>query len=141
MAYVLTSYGEIIDKYTILMIKQENITNIDKLIHIQEDLDALAPTVKTLNQTGISELIHSLKTINQALWTIEDHIRLKERFQQFDEVFIALARSVYIKNDERAQIKYQINILTNSPLVEEKSYQEKSYQEKSYQEKSYNNSR
>ena len=131
MAYVLTSYGEIIDKYTILMIKQENITNVDKLIHIQEDLDALAPTVKTLQQSGISELIQSLKTINQALWTIEDHIRLKERFEQFDEVFIALARSVYIKNDERAQIKYKINILTNSPLVEEKSYQEKSYQEKS----------
>lgn len=123
MAYVLTSYGEIIDKYTILEIKLENITNVNKRVHIQQDLDALATTVNVLKERGcIVDLKQELKTVNQALWLIEDHIRLKERLVQFDEEFIALARSVYIKNDERAQIKYKINLLTNSPLIEEKSY-------------------
>ena len=127
MAYVLTSYGEIIDKYTILEIKLENITDVNKRVHIQQDLDALAPTVIALKERGgIVNLKQDLKTVNQALWLIEDHIRVKERLVQFDEEFIALARSVYIKNDERAQIKYKINLLTNSPLIEEKSYKEKS---------------
>ena len=123
MAYVLTSYGEIIDKYTILQIKQENITDVNKQLHIQKDLDVLAPTVNTLQERkGIVDLYKELKSVNQALWLIEDHIRLKERFAEFDEEFIALARSVYLTNDERAQLKYKINILTQSPLVEEKSY-------------------
>lgn len=123
MAYVLTSYGEIIDKYTILQIKLENITDVNKRQHIQKDLEALEPTINTLQERkGIVDLMQALKTVNQALWLIEDHIRLKERLAEFDEEFIALARSVYIKNDERAQLKYMINLLTESPLVEEKSY-------------------
>ena len=134
MAYVLTSYGEIIDKYTILAIKLENITDVNKRIHILQDLAALATTVNTLQErTGILDLTQALKTVNQALWLIEDHIRLKERLVQFDEEFIALARSVYLKNDERAQLKYKINLLTNSPLVEEKSYQVPSEQAPSEQ--------
>lgn len=129
MAYVLTSYGEIIDKYTILEIKLDNITDVNKLEHILEDLAALAPTVNELKEReGIMDLTQALKNVNQALWLIEDHIRLKEQLVQFDEEFIALARSVYLKNDERAQLKYKINKLTHSPLIEEKSYQEKSYQ-------------
>jgi hypothetical protein len=123
MAYVLTSYGEIIDKYTILEIKLENITDVDKRLHIQKDLDALNPTVNTMQEReGIMEVYQRLKTVNQALWLIEDQIRIKERMTQFDEEFIALARSVYLTNDERAQLKYKINILTHSPLIEEKSY-------------------
>ena len=68
------------------------------------------------------ELIQALKTVNEALWCIEDFVRLKERLTQFDEEFIALARNVYTQNDERARIKHTLNVLTNSPLVEEKSY-------------------
>lgn len=126
MAYVFTSYGEIIDKYTILEIKLEHITDPNKRIHILRDLDALTPTVNALKEKekarGILELIQSLKTVNEALWCIEDFIRLKEQLAQFDEEFIALARKVYAQNDERARIKRALNILTNSPLVEEKSY-------------------
>lgn len=124
MAYVLTSYGEIIDKYTILEIKLDNITDVNKLKHILEDLAALAPTVNELKEKeGLVDLTKALKNVNQDLWLIEDHIRLKEQLVQFDEEFIALARSVYLKNDERAQLKYKINKLTHSPLIEEKSYQ------------------
>jgi hypothetical protein len=123
MAYVLTSYGEIIDKYTILDIKLEHITDVNKRQHILEDLAALAPTVNVLQErTGILALTQALKTVNQVLWAIEDHIRLKERLAEFDVEFIGLARSVYLKNDERAKLKYKINVLTDSPLVEEKSY-------------------
>jgi hypothetical protein len=89
-------------------------------------LDAVTPTVNALKAReearGILELMQALKTVNQALWCIEDRIRLKERLSQFDEEFIALARSVYTHNDERARIKRALNALTNSPLVEEKSY-------------------
>jgi len=126
MAYVLTSYGEIIDKYTILEIKLDHMTDPEKRMHVLQDLDALTPTVNALKEReearGILELIQSLKTVNQSLWRIEDLIRLKERLSQFDEEFIALARSVYTQNDERARIKHSLNALTNSPLVEEKSY-------------------
>lgn len=126
MAYVLTSYGEIIDKYTILEIKLEHITDPNKRIHILQDLDALTPTVNALKEKEkareILELIQALKTVNEALWCVEDFIRLKERLTQFDEEFIALARKVYAQNDERARIKRALNVLTNSPLVEEKSY-------------------
>ena len=126
MAYVFTSYGEIIDKFTILEIKLEHITDPNKRMHILRDRAALTPTVNALKEKekekGILELMQALKTVNQALWCVEDRIRLKERLTQFDEEFIALARSVYAQNDERARIKRELNVLTNSPLVEEKSY-------------------
>ena len=125
MAYVFTSYGEIIDKFTILEIKLDHITDPNKRMHILQDLDALTPTVNELKEKekarGILELIQALKTVNEALWCIEDFVRLKERLTQFDEEFIALARNVYTQNDERARIKHTLNVLTNSPLVEEKS--------------------
>lgn len=127
MAYVLTSYGEIIDKYTILEIKLDHITDPKKRMHIVQDLNALTTPVNELKKKeaarGILELlIQSLKDVNQSLWCIEDLIRMKERLSQFDKEFITLARNVYMKNDERARIKHEINILTNSPLIEEKSY-------------------
>ena len=127
MAYVLTSYGEIMDKYTILEIKLEHINDANKLTHVRKDLDALTPTVNALtrdahNGEAVTTLMHELKIVNQALWCIEDFIRLKERLSQFDGEFITLARNVYTQNDERARIKHAINALTRSPLVEEKSY-------------------
>jgi len=123
MAYVKISYGEIIDKYTILEIKLKNITDVNKREHIQEELAVVLPIVNSLTKGDILELTQNLKSINQSLWVIEDQIRMKERISQFDEEFIYLARSVYLKNDERSKIKYKINILTHSPLIEEKSYQ------------------
>lgn len=123
MAYVKISYGEIIDKYTILEIKLKNITDVNKRAHIQEELAVVLPIVNSLTKGDILELTQNLKSINQSLWVIEDQIRMKERISQFDEEFIDLARSVYLKNDERSKIKYKINILTHSPLIEEKSYQ------------------
>ena len=123
MAYILSSYGEIVDKYTILEIKLENIMDVNKREHILKDLAALAPTVNELLKSGgIVDWYRDLKTVNQTLWLIEDRIRVKERLSEFDEDFIALARSVYLKNDERAQLKYTINKLTHSHLSEEKSY-------------------
>ena len=123
MAYVKISYGEIIDKYTILEIKLKNITDVNKREHIQEELAVVLPIVNSLTKGDILELTQNLKSIYQSLWVIEDQIRMKERISQFDEEFIDLARSVYLKNDERSKIKYKINILTHSPLIEEKSYQ------------------
>ena len=123
MAYVKISYGEIIDKYTILEIKLKNIADVNKREHIQEELAVVLPIVKSLTKGDILELTQNLKSINQSLWVIEDQIRMKERISQFDEEFIDSARSVYLKNDERSKIKYKINILTHSPLIEEKSYQ------------------
>ena len=127
MAYVLTSCGEIIDKYTILLIKREKITDPYKLINIERELAELDPHIISLNiiSSNIVSYMNKLKTINLELWEIEDNIRIKEAQSQFDEDFISLARNVYLKNDERSSLKYKINALTNSPLVEEKSY--KSY--------------
>jgi len=89
----------------------------------------LMPTIRALtadaacNGEAVLKLMHELKTVNQSLWCIEDFIRLKERLSQFDEEFITLARNVYTQNDARARLKYNINVLTGSPLIEEKSYQ------------------
>jgi len=122
MAYVLTSYGEIIDKYTILDIKTEKIVDPTKRESVQKELATLLPIVQVIDLHGENHLIEELKQVNMALWDIEDHIRLKEQAQCFDESFISLARSVYITNDKRAQLKYKINQLTQSPIREEKSY-------------------
>jgi hypothetical protein len=73
--------------------------------------------------SAITELKDQLRAVNQTLWNIEDEIRNKERLKTFDDEFISLARSVYITNDRRAQLKKEINILLSSELLEEKSYQ------------------
>lgn len=122
MAYILTSYGEILDKYSILLIKREKISDIGKLENIQQEIKMLLPTINDIVTPNIEHLCDELTEVNLALWEIEDNIRIKENLSQFDDEFITLARSVYIKNDQRAKIKYTINQLTFSPLVEEKSY-------------------
>ena len=122
MAYILTSYAEIIDKYTILLIKLEKISDVVKLENVQQELTMLLPTINDIVTHNIQHLCDELKQINLALWEIEDSIRIKEKLSQFDNEFISLARSVYITNDQRANIKYKINQLTFSPLIEEKSY-------------------
>ena len=115
------SIGELIDKITILEIKQIYMTGI-KLKNINKELKLLKNILQDKNLKINIELIKSLKKINKKLWEIEDNIRIKESNQEFDEEFIQLARSVYIENDTRASIKKEINQKYNSELVEEKSY-------------------
>ncbi|HEY8587793.1 MAG TPA: DUF6165 family protein [Rhodanobacter sp.] len=120
------SYGELIDKITILEIKSRRITDAAKLANVRNELDLLNATWAndTASQTDISGERASLLEVNELLWDIEDKIRLKERAQAFDAEFIELARSVYFRNDERAAFKRQINVKLGSQLVEEKSYQD-----------------
>ncbi len=124
------SLGELVDKITILEIKQQNIADEAKLKNIRHELEVLNERLKTqLDVAGtakLSPLKEKLKTINESLWGIEDDIRDCERNRDFGEDFVRLARSVYFTNDERADVKKQINVAFGSELVEEKSYQ--SYQ-------------
>ena len=120
MFNIAISNGELIDKITILLIKQEKIKDTDKLEYICNENKFLD---KLKLQFDLETKIRQLKTINLKLWNIEDNIRLKEKNKQFDSEFIELARSVYITNDERAKTKLDINILTKSELVEVKSYE------------------
>lgn len=123
MVKVKISIGELLDKMTILEIKREKITDETKLEHIDHELAELAEVVDELNLLiNVPDEVYALLQVNEQLWTIEDRIREKERLKEFDNEFIELARSVYITNDKRADIKKQINIKSNSELVEEKSY-------------------
>ena len=120
------SYGELIDKMTILQIKLQEIKDEAKLANVRNELELLEATWKNdkASETDIAEETSRLLAVNQRLWKIEDDIRMKERAQAFDDEFIRLARSVYIENDERAAFKREINLKLGSTLVEEKSYQD-----------------
>jgi hypothetical protein len=118
------SNGEILDKYTILMIKKHRIVDVDKLVNVEREIEELFPCVLTImNDPQVAILYDELFTVNELLWEIEDKIREHERSQTFDDVFISLARAVYKTNDTRAKIKKNINLRTNSVLIEEKSYE------------------
>lgn len=119
---VPTSVGELIDKITILEIKKENITDVIKQKNVQVELKLLQDKLKSLDIPDLFEYTLSLYSVNKQLWDIEDQIRNKERLKQFDDEFVQLARSVYYTNDERAQLKKEINILVGSTLIEEKQY-------------------
>jgi len=123
---VAVSYGELLDKIAILEIKYQHITEPAKRANIEDELELLRTTWSRhpASRTALDEERRALKAVNEALWDIEDRIRLKERDAAFDAEFIELARSVYIRNDERAAIKRTINLQLGSRLVEEKSYQE-----------------
>ena len=116
------SNGEIIDKLTILQIKIERIKDEKKLKNLKKEFDELNKTAASIMKPS-NPLYKALYEINCELWDIEDHIRDLERRKDFGEDFIATARSVYLMNDKRAEIKRQININTSSGLIEEKSYQ------------------
>ena len=118
------SAGELVDKITILEIKNEKILEKNKLIEINKELNSLLENYnKHLNQTNeIKSLRNELKEINLKLWDIEDSKRAAEKNNKFDEHFISLARNVYKMNDQRAKIKMQINILVGSNIKEVKSY-------------------
>jgi hypothetical protein len=117
------SIGEIVDKLTILRIKKNNITDEGKLFNVITEYDYLYDVV--FNQLKIeSDDFYNLLLVNERLWDIEDLIRDKERDKVFDTEFIELARSVYITNDKRAELKKEINLKYGSLFVEEKSYKE-----------------
>ena len=118
--------GELIDKITILRIKSERISDEAKLKNVRTELDILTATQK-VHVPASDEMVRleaALKTVNEALWEIEDDIRDCERQGDFGEEFIRLARAVYVTNDKRAALKKEINLLLGSTIVEEKSYAE-----------------
>jgi Family of unknown function (DUF6165) len=123
---VPVSYGELIDKITILEIKSRLIVDPVKLANIRNELELLDATWANhaASRTDIDDERSRLLAVNEALWDIEDRIRLKEKAQAFDREFVELARSVYVRNDERAAVKREINLKLGSQLVEEKSYQD-----------------
>lgn len=121
------SVGELIDKITILQIKKEKISDLEKVKKVSFELKILENSLnsfKTKKTNELKVLMDDLKEINQKLWTIEDDIRLLEKNKQFDKNFIDLARSVYITNDQRFEVKNKINKLFLSDIEEVKSYEE-----------------
>jgi hypothetical protein len=120
------SPGELLDKITILQIKAERIDDATKVANVKTELALLTDiwNKSVDNDTKLDSRAKELKRVNEDLWEIEDDIRDEERNNQFGERFVELARSVYVTNDERADIKKKVNLLLNSTIVEEKSYQE-----------------
>ena len=124
---VEVSNGELMDKLSILELKSKNIADPKKLSNVNNEFNELNPLVQQLFKThnlAIKVLFQKLAEINAKLWIIEDEIRQCERDKSFGEKFIKLARDVYFTNDVRSDIKKEINILTNSGVIEEKSYED-----------------
>ena len=118
------SIGEIVDKYTILMIKSSKIQDPVKLENINKELTYLVDVLKKEDPLMTDyPLTKALFEINKELWKVEDDLRDLERVKDFDKEFVILARNVYELNDKRADIKKQINMKFGSDFVEEKSYQ------------------
>jgi hypothetical protein len=120
------SPGELLDKITILQIKSERIADPAKVANVNTELGMLESVWReaVADDDEIRALGAELKSINEALWEIEDDIRDEERNKRFGERFIELARAVYVTNDERGETKKKINLHLKSSIVEEKSYQD-----------------
>ena len=116
------SIGELIDKITILEIKKDKLKNL-KLKNILKELSFLRAVLEKNSILIPDEIFLQLKSINLTLWDIEDKIRIKEKNKEFDNEFIELARSVYLNNDRRSETKKELNIMFNSEIIEEKSYE------------------
>ena len=119
------SNGELLDKISILELKLLKIEDREKLVNIQKEFDVLNPLCVELFEKHNGQLQNhylELAKINGKLWDIEDWIRECEHEKRFDKEFVELARSVYITNDKRSEVKKIINILTHSDFIEEKSY-------------------
>ena len=124
---VEVSNGELLDKLTILELKMSNISDGKKLINVKKEYNELNPLAKLLFEKFKDELLikyKELALINSQLWKIEDDIRECEKNKNFGEKFVELARAVYFTNDKRSDVKKQINILTGSGFIEEKSYED-----------------
>ena len=116
------SVGELIDKVSILEIKKDKLKNL-KLKNILKELSFLREVIEKNSIFIPDEIYFQLKSINLKLWDIEDKIRIKEKNKEFDNEFIELARSVYLNNDRRSETKKELNIMFNSEIIEEKSYE------------------
>ena len=117
------SLGELIDKISVLVIKEKKIKDEKKNNLIREELTLLRKTLnEAANNDSINNYLNQLIDVNSALWKIEDELRDCEKNKEFDQKFIDLARSVYFTNDKRAEIKLDINIKFGSKIVEVKSY-------------------
>ena len=116
------SNGEIVDKLTILLIKEERISDETKLVNIRNEIASISGISDDIISRD-DQMFQDLLSVNKALWDIENEIREKEATKEFNERFVELARAVYVTNDLRAKIKYQINQKSGSVLVEEKSYE------------------
>ncbi|MBI5168046.1 MAG: hypothetical protein HZA61_01020 [Candidatus Eisenbacteria bacterium] len=125
MLLVQTSPGEFLDKLTILEIKSERMSDPAKLANVGRELALLRETwgASPLSARDVAALLAQLKQVNEALWDIEDRIRVKEAAKAFDAEFVELARSVYVTNDRRAAIKRELNVALESEILEEKSYE------------------
>ena len=124
---VEVSNGELLDKLTILELKMSNISDDKKLINVKKEFNELSPLAKLLFEKfkdGLLTKYKELALINSELWKIEDDIRECEKNKNFTEKFVELARTVYFTNDKRSDVKKQINILTGSGFIEEKSYED-----------------
>jgi Family of unknown function (DUF6165) len=120
---VALSWGEVIDKITILEIKQQRLSSAEAIDNVRRELAALNKVVAdTAVPEGLAALKQALRAVNERLWDIENQIRAKEAASSFDQQFIEIARSVYVNNDARAKLKREINKLLKSELVEEKQY-------------------
>lgn len=120
------SWGELLDKYTILELKTERIPDPAKRANVERERQVLRPFLEQAleAQPALASLMADLKAVNGILWEVEDEIREWERRKEFGMRFIELARAVYHENDRRALLKRQLNQLLGSELVEEKSYSE-----------------
>ena len=120
------SIGELFDKLTILEIKIDKINDPVKLENVTKEWNALneksMDILSIFADSILFKKIDQLKNVNEELWWVEDSIRENEKKQIFDKEFVELARAVYKLNDERSEIKRQINLLTKSNIIEEKSY-------------------
>ena len=119
------SVGELFDKITILNIKTKKISDNDKLKNIHTELKILNDQSKKITVSdaqALNDLVLKLQQINEDLWDIENFKRECEAKKDFGESFIKLSRDVHFKNDKRAIIKKEINLLSNSQIVEEKEY-------------------
>jgi hypothetical protein len=121
---VEVSWGELLDKISILTIKQERITSPAAIANVRRELAHLNGVVSSLPPLppDVEERRSRLRSINEALWDVEDALRECEKDQRFDPRFVELARKVYAFNDQRAKIKQEINVSMKSGFVEEKEY-------------------
>ena len=121
---VEVSIGELLDKLSILEIKQEKIKDAEKLKYIHDEYKVLKEqlSINVKSDDKLNDLFRSLKEINSKLWMIEDDKRMCEKNSDFSEKFIKLSRDVHFLNDDRAKIKLQINNHTGSKIKEIKEY-------------------
>lgn len=119
------SWGELLDKITILRIKKERLADPEKQRNVLRELAILEEAWQGRQSAPreLVELAEQLRSVNEALWDIEDEIRDCERRSDFGQRFVELARQVYRTNDRRASLKYRVNDLLGSDIVEEKAYQ------------------